>query len=164
MEHFPYSVRRNVEVIGMIRTLLSVLIMVSIFFESTSINKGHSEEQAEKEVADQLKGSSEDEALKVSLLAEIDADKKSYKIDLVITNKTSHPLDLLYDCGLLISNDKFASSDEETCIAVESMMLKKKDREERSMIVPLGFFGSDNNTIIVRYRQNSITKNLELRL
>ena len=75
------------------------------FIDPPPIEKGDSEEVIiVEEVPSELKGSIEDEALRVSILAEIDADKINYKTTIEFTNKTGKSLDLLFDCGLLISN------------------------------------------------------------
>jgi hypothetical protein len=133
------------------------------FINPPPIEKGHSEEQIVEEVPSQLKGSTEDHALRVSILAEIDADKINYKTNIVFSNKTGKSLDLVFDCGLLISNDKFASSTD-VCLAVESMLLKKNNKEKQTIILPKDFFDIDRKLITVRYRQDKITKNLEIQL
>jgi hypothetical protein len=133
------------------------------FIDPPPIGKEHSEEKIVEVVPSQLKGSIEDEALRVSILAEIDADKINYKTNIVFSNKTGKSLDLVFDCGLLISNDKFASSTG-VCLAVESMQLKKNNKEKQTIILPKDFFDIDSKLITVRYRQDKITKNLEIQL
>jgi hypothetical protein len=100
----------------------------------------------------------------VSILAEIDADEINYKTNIVFSNKTGKSLDLIFDCGLLISNDKFASRMGESCLAVESMLLKKNNKYTTTIILPKEFFGIDNKMITVRYRQDKLTKDLEIHL
>jgi hypothetical protein len=134
------------------------------FINPPPIEKGHSEEQIVEVVPSQLKGSIEDEALRVSIIAEIDADKINYKANIVFSNKTGKSLDLVFDCGLLISNDKFALSTGEICLTVESMLLKKNSKETKTIIIPKEFFDIDSKLITVRYRQEKITKDLEIQL
>jgi hypothetical protein len=122
------------------------------------------EEQIVEEVPSQLKGSIEDEALRVSILAEIEEDKINYKTNIVFSNKTAKSLDLVFDCGLLISNDKFATNSGELCLAVESMLLKKNNQETQTIILSTEFFDIDNKIITVRYRQDKITKDREIQL
>jgi hypothetical protein len=122
------------------------------------------EERVVEEVPSQLKGYIEDEALRVSILAEIDADEINYKTNIVFSNKTGKSLDLIFDCGLLISNDKFASSMGESCLAVESMLLKKNNKYTTTIILPNEFFGIDNKMVTVRYRQDKLTKDLQIQL
>jgi hypothetical protein len=124
------------------------------------------EERIVQEVPSQLKGTIEDEALRVSILAEIEADKINYKTNIVFSNKTGRSLDLIVDCGLLISNDKFASSMGESydCPAVESMLLKKNNKYTTTIILSKEFFGIDNTMVTVRYRQDKLTKDLQIQL
>ncbi|AOZ91200.1 hypothetical protein [Paenibacillus crassostreae] len=58
------------------------------FIETPPIEKEHSDEVIVKEVPRQLKGSIEDDALRASILAELDTDKLNYKTNIVFSNKT----------------------------------------------------------------------------
>lgn len=121
------------------------------------------EEPLLQDVPSQLKGSVEDEALRVMLSTQLEADQTSYKTDMEFHNKSETSLDLMFDCGLLISNDQFAP-DTGDCPAVESMLLKRNKRESRSVTLSGEFFDKSNNVITIRYRQNTATKNLEIKL
>lgn len=67
------------------------------------------------------------------------------------------------DCGLFISNDKFALKTG-TCPAVESMLLKKNSDETQSIILPKDFLYTNKKIITVRYRQDHKTKDLDIPL
>jgi hypothetical protein len=184
-QHFSYLVRLKFEVIWMKRLfLLGVIIVIFSlisctslednnnasemntyegFIKPISIEKRDSDEKIVEGFPNQLKGSNEDEALRVSILAEIDPDKINYKTNIVFSNKTGKSLDLVFDCGLLISNDKLASNTG-TCPAVESMLLKKNNKEKQTIILPKEFFDIDSKLITVRYRQDKLMKHLEVQL
>ncbi|MCR8656708.1 hypothetical protein [Paenibacillus endoradicis] len=104
-----------------------------------------------------LEGSIEDEILKVSIHAEIEADLLNYKTEIIFINKIKQSIDLIADCGSFISNDNFANS-EDSCLAVDSMLLKKSIKESRTIHLPKDYF--NNKEITVRYRQEKIVKEL----
>ncbi|OAB47208.1 hypothetical protein [Paenibacillus antarcticus] len=78
-------------------TLTRVKVTKEELIDTTHIEKGNSEEIIVEKVPSQLKGYIEDEVLKVSILAEIDADKMNYKTNNVFSNKTDKSLDLVFD-------------------------------------------------------------------
>jgi hypothetical protein len=133
------------------------------FNNSSPMKIGHLEERIEMEVPSQLSGSIEDEALRVTIHAEIELDNINYKTNIVFSNKNEKSMDLIYDCGLLISNDNFAQSTGD-CLAVESMLLKKNQKETQTIILPKEFFDNDNNLITIRYRHDEIMKCLKIQL
>jgi len=114
------------------------------------------EEQA-LESPSQLEGSNEDKILKVSIQAQIEADLMNYKTEILFINKSEQSIDLIADCGLFISNDNFADS-ADSCLAVESMLLKKSSKESRTIQLPKDYF--NNKELKVRYRQEKIVKEL----
>lgn len=123
----------------------------------------NSEERIVEEVPSELNGSIEDESIRVSIHAEIEVDKMHYKTNIIFSNKSDKSLDLFYDCGLLISNDNFASNKGD-CPAVESMLLKKNNKERQTVILPKDFYNRDNKIITIRYRQDKITNELKMKL
>ncbi|BBI32951.1 hypothetical protein [Cohnella abietis] len=116
-----------------------------------------------KELSNQLKGTIEDEFLRVNINAEIDADKLNYKTYIEFSNKSEKSLHLVYDCGLLISNKSLTLTSNE-CLAVESMLLQKNKKETQTATLPKDFFDVDNKSITVSYRQDNITKELEIQM
>lgn len=127
------------------------------------IENGPLNEPLVKETPGQLKGFAEDESLSVSLLAQIESDHNDYKTNIEFHNKSDKSLDLVFDCGLLISNDQFALKQGD-CPAVESMLLKKNMKETQALVLSKNFFEIANNVITVRYRQDQKTKDLEVKL
>jgi len=157
----------------MIRTIFVLLwaiffitnteITIENFNESLPIEKGQLEESIVNDTPRQLKGSIEDELLKVSILAQIESDSQDYMTNIEFYNKSGKSLNLVFDCGLLISNDQFVSKSGE-CPAVESMLLKKDKRESVSVVLSRKFFATANDVITIRYRQDTATKDLEIKL
>lgn len=133
------------------------------FDDSLPIEEEHPEESIEVEIPSQLAGSVEDEALSINMQAELQSDGTNYMTNIEFHNKSGKSLDLIFDCGLLISNDQFASNSGE-CVAVESMLLKKNKRELVSVALSREFFDHADGVITIRYRQVGITKDLELKL
>jgi len=115
-----------------------------------------------KEIPDQITGSAEDEVLSVSMLAELDANN-NYTAKVTFRNKTIDSLELIYDCGLLISRERY-KSDQENCLAVESMLLKKNQEETMMITIASDFFDTKNDAITVRYRHARTTTELEIQL
>lgn len=128
-----------------------------------SIENGPLNEPLVKEAPSQLIGFVEDEFLSVSILAQIESDRNDYKTNIEFHNKSDKSLDLIFDCGLLISNEQFASK-QEICPAVESMLLKKNKKETETLVLSKDFFEMANNVITVRYRQDQKTIDLEVKL
>lgn len=133
-------------------------IEASIPVEQEQTNEG-----AVKEAPDQLTGFVEDEILRVSLLAQLESDRTDYKTTIEFHNKSGKSVDLIFDCGLVLSNDHFAAK-AGSCPAVESMLLKKNGRESVTVSLSRAFFDVADNVITIRYRQDSSPKDLEVKL
>lgn len=69
--------------------------------ENKLINQGEVvEKRIDEKVPNQLIGGTEDEIIRVSILAEIESDKTKYITKIIFNNKTEKSLELVYDCGI----------------------------------------------------------------
>lgn len=136
---------------------------IESFEASIPVEQEQTNEGDVKEAPDQLTGFVENEIMRVSLLAQLESDRTNYKTTIEFHNKSGKSVDLIFDCGLLISNDQFAPKTGD-CPAVESMLLKKNGRESVSVSLPRAFFDVADNLITIRYRQDSSPNDLEIQL
>lgn len=116
-------------------------------------------EEAVEEWPERLAGEGEAELLSVRILAEIEADRQQYNTTMVFSNKSDSALSILYDCGLLLSNDRFAPK-AGICPSVESMLLKGGGEETLTVTLPAAFFNTEDRMITVRYRQDNVMHEL----
>jgi len=107
-----------------------------------------------------ISGEGEDDVLSVRLTAELEADQEHYKTSIVFANKTESSLNILYDCGLPVSDDRFAPEDG-NCPAVESMYLRGNRKETLTVSLPAAFFQGD---VSVRYRVNNRINELVIKV
>jgi len=119
----------------------------------------HSDER----LPNQLFGMIEDEILKIIINANIDEEMMNYNTIIEFINKSDGSIDLIADCGLFISNDEYATKDT-ICLAVESKLLKKNSHENQSIMLDKEFLNTDSKIITIKYRQDKITKDLQLLL
>src|SRR5690606_9863393 len=117
------SYYRGEEMSRIVFVLLGTIFFVKGFYESADVTIEHTdatipvqtrqqEEAITTNAPSQLEGSAEDDALSVKLSAQLNSDRKAYMTNIEFYNKSGQSLDLIYDCGLLISNDQFASKSD----------------------------------------------------
>ncbi|UHA73638.1 hypothetical protein [Paenibacillus sp. 481] len=108
-----------------------------------------------------MSGLAEDDTLKVSIHATKEKNSLLYKTKITFTNKTNTGIDLIFDCGSLISSASISKGD--ICPAVYSMLLKKSSTEEKVGMYDKNFF--EGRTLSVTYEQEEgVRKVLEIKL
>lgn len=112
---------------------------------------GDSRGDSSERLPGKISGEAEDERLSVRIFGEIEPDRGHYKTSIRFRNKTGEPLDILFDCGLPVSRDRFAPK-EGICAAVESMLLKGSGEETLTATLDAAFFDTEEKLVTVRYR------------
>lgn len=104
------------------------------------------------EIQDSIAGEAEDENLKVIVEGTLNDEKSGYITNVSFQNKTNTPIDLIYDCGLLLTSTEAEGSDR-NCVSVESMLLKRKSKEEMEITLNTGLVNNEAE-VFVRYRKD----------
>ncbi|RCX23561.1 hypothetical protein DFP94_1011160 [Fontibacillus phaseoli] len=102
-----------------------------------------------------LTGKQSNEVLTISAKAVLDKNKAEYITEVNIGNLTENGVDILADCGSLVSYDNKKSvvgSDSFECAAVHSMLLHKKSVETFSLNIPQESYHDGSLSITVRYQ------------
>lgn len=124
-----------------------------------SLDSSNSENEALAEV---VEGEAEDENLKVSIKGTLNEEESGYLTTLKFQNNTTSSIDLIYDCGMLLTSSEEKGSDR-ICVSVESMLLKGEDSEEMEMILDSDWIRNDAE-IFVRYRKGNHMKKLNIQI
>ncbi|WP_100333596.1 hypothetical protein [Bacillus alkalisoli] len=120
-----------------------ISILVVVFFTSCSISSPEITE---------LQGQNEDNNLSVSANANWNPDKKLYKVEVKIHNKSNKMIQLLFNCNDLISYP--GKSYENGCDEVYSMVLEEEQTYFDKTVIPKNLFKIDNDifNITIRYQ------------
>lgn len=124
-----------------------------------SLAPSNSENEALAEV---VEGEAEDENLKVSIKGNLNEEESGYLTTMRFQNKTTTSIDLIYDCGMLLTSSEVKGTDR-ICVSVESMLLKGEDSEEMEMILDSDWIRNDAE-IFVRYRKGNHMKKLNIQI
>ncbi|WP_435921513.1 hypothetical protein [Paenibacillus sp. DYY-L-2] len=115
-----------------------------------------------EELAEYIAGEAEDENLKVSIKGALNEEESGYLTTMRFQNKTTTSIDLIYDCGMLLTNSEVKGSDR-ICASVESMLLEGEGSEEMEMIIDSDWIRNEAE-IFVRYRKDNHMKKLYVQL
>lgn len=114
---------------------------------------------------DRLSSQAEDKILQVTAQAVRLEDGATYRLEVTITNKTNTMVDILANCGSLVTieHEEFAREDRD-CAAVHSMGLPKNASEKESYDLPAEYVKNESLKIKVRYEDEGVRGTLELDL
>ncbi len=111
-------------------------------------------------------GENEDEVIHVLVEASLDPESKTYRIEIIITNKANEMIDIIADCGSYVSYPKDSEGERNSCPTVESMGIYKNSDVKSIIDIPTKYFIRNEFILTVTYRMdtNDPTESVSVRL